>query len=459
MSTAPAADLDRYIEGNLNRSIEEMKRLCAVPSVAAQGRGLGECAELVAALLRERGFEARVMEVPSAPPAVYAERRGTSDRTLLFYNHYDVQPAEPLELWETPPFEPSEREGKLFARGVADDKGHIVCRLAALDAVLASYGDLPCNVKFLIEGGEEISSPGIPEFVSRHRDLLAADACIWESGGVDYDDRPDITLGMRGICYVELRVRTASRDAHSGFGGSIMPNAAWRLVWALNAIKGTDGRIRVPGHYDSVREPSAKDVELLEALPDQEQQIKETYGISEFLHGLTGLELRRAAVFEPTCTICGLSSGYEGDGPKTVLPAYAMAKVDFRLVPDQTPEGVVENLRRYLEREGFGDVEVTFLGGERPAKVDPDDPFVQMTIRTAREVYGQEPVVRPIVGGSGPMYPFVVDLGLPVSNTGIGYPHARAHAPNEHVRLSDFVLGTRHTARVISEFASTRSAR
>ncbi len=455
MTSGTADRADAFIEQHLDDPLEELKRLCAVPSVAAQNRGLGECAALLEEMLGRRGFETRVMDVPAAPPAVYAFHKGRSDRTLIFYNHYDVQPAEPLDLWESSPFEGVVRDGAFYARGASDDKGHIVSRLAALDALLATEGDLPCNVKFLIEGGEEISSPGIPSFVEQHQDLLAADACIWEFGGVDYEGRPGIVLGMRGICYVELRVRTASRDAHSGLGGSIFPNAAWRLVWALATLKGPDERVLIPGYYDKVRPPSEKDLELLAELPDQEDKMRTTYDLKGYLNGLTGLELRRAAVFEPTCTICGLTSGYQLEGSKTVLPAYASAKVDFRLVPDQSPEEVVTNLRKHLDDQGFEDVEVVFLGGEHPARVSPDDPFVALTARTAEEVYGKPPAIAPMIGGSGPIHPFVDSLGVPVSNAGVGYPGGQAHAPNEHIRLHDFLLGTRHTVRILSEFGTT----
>lgn len=456
MASYQYSAVDEYIDGHLDASLEELKRLCAQPSVAAQGAGLSECAELVAGMLHSRGFDAKVMEVPDGPPAVYAERQGSSHNTLICYNHYDVQPAEPLELWDSPAFEPEIRDSKMYARGVSDDKGHIVSRLAAIDALLATNGgELPCNVKFLIEGGEEISSPGIPEFVRQHSDIFKADACIWESGHVDYEGRPEMFLGMRGICYVELRVRTASRDAHSGTGGSVFPNAAWRLVWALNSIKGPDGRIRIPGHYEHVRQPTQRDLELLEALPNEEERIRSTYGLSEFLNGVTGLDFRRQAVFEPTCTICGLTSGYQLEGAKTVLPAYASAKVDFRLVPDQTPEDIFAKLRAHLDAEDFEDVETVFIGGENPAKTSPDNAFVKVSVDAAREVYGKEPTVHPMIGGSGPMYAFIEYLHVPVTNSGIGYPGGLVHAPNEHIRIKDFLTGTKHSARIIGNFGTT----
>jgi acetylornithine deacetylase/succinyl-diaminopimelate desuccinylase-like protein len=373
---------------------------------------------------------------------------------MLFYNHYDVQPAEPLELWDSPAFEPTRRDGKLFARGVSDDKGHIVCRLAALDAIQAVDGSLPCRVKFLIEGEEEISSVSLPDFIRAHRAMLAADACVWEFGGVDAGEVPMQSVGMRGICYVELRVRTAAQDAHSGLGGSIFANAAWRLVWALASLKGIDEHVRIPGFYDRVVPPTPRDLELLAALPDDAEDLKARYGLSGFLKGLTGgTALKRAAVFEPTCTICGLTSGYQLAGSKTVLPAYASAKVDFRLVPDQTPEEILGKLQAHLDAEGFADVEIAFLGGEAPGRVDPDHPFVRLAVDAAADVYAEPMRVVPIIGGSGPNHAFIEVLGVPIVTAGVGYPGAQVHAPNENMRIDDFAKGIKHTARILLRFA------
>jgi acetylornithine deacetylase/succinyl-diaminopimelate desuccinylase-like protein len=447
------ASIESYLDHHLDESIAELSKLCAQPSVAAQNWGLQECASLGGDMLRARGFTVEVLPTAGSP-VVYAERKGRSDKTLLFYNHYDVQPPEPLELWESPPFEPTLRDGKLFARGVSDDKGHLTSRLFAIDALLSADGELPCNVKFVVEGEEEVSSIHLKEFVLNNIERLKADACIWEFGGVDHREVPIQYLGLRGICYVELSAETASIDVHSGLGGSIFPNAAWRVVWALNSLKGPDERIRIPGHYDAVKPPSARDRELMAALPETSDEYKNRYGLDHFLRGLTsGVELRLAEVFEPTCTICGLTSGYQGPGSKTVLPAYASAKVDFRLVPDQTPEQVLTALRAHLDAEGFSDVKVTFLGGEAPARTDPDDPFIDLVCQTAVPVYGFPMEIVPMSGGSGPNHPFVHDLHLPVATAGVGHPGALAHAPNENLRLDLYLKGAKHIVRILKEFA------
>ena len=446
--------IDDYLESKLETSVAELSRLCAQPSVAAQNWGMEDCARLVGAMLNDRGFDVQIMATGGAP-VVFGERKGKSDRTLLFYNHYDVQPPEPLELWDSPPFEPTLRDGKLYARGVSDDKGHITSRLHAIDALISEAGELPCNIKFIIEGEEETSSVHLHDFVRDHKGLLAADACIWEFGGVDHKETPMQYLGMRGICYVELSVKTADIDAHSGLGGSIFPNAAWRLVWALNSLKGTDERIRIPGHYDEVVPPTPRDLEFISELPEVAGEYKSRYGVDHFLNGLQGgPELRIAEYFQPTCTICGLTSGYEGPGAKTVLPARASAKVDFRLVPNQMPEKVLERLRKHLDEQGFSDVEINYLGGEPPARTDPDDPFVRLVVETAEPVYGEPMQIVPMTGGSGPNYPFIHDLKLPVATAGVGYPGAQAHAPNENMRIDLYLKGAKHIARIIEAFSS-----
>ena len=446
--------IDRSIEERLEDSLEELGRLCNQPSVSAQGLGMQECAELVGEMLQARGFETKVLATDGYP-VVFGERAGRGDATLLLYNHYDVQPPEPLDLWISPPFEATRRNGQMFARGVSDDKGHIQCRMAALDAFLEVEGELPCNVKFIIEGNEEAGSVPLAEFIKRHSTMLAADACLWEFGEINHEGTPIQDAGMRGICYVELTVETASRDSHSGLSGSIFPNAAWRLVWALRTLKGSDELIRIPGFYDRVVPPTARDLDLLRQLPDPSDHFREIYGIAGFLKGIDGgLDLLREQVFVPTCTICGLTAGYQGEGSKTVLPARASAKVDFRLVPDQRPQEILELLRAHLDEEDFPDVEIRELGSEAPARTDPEDPFLQLVVRSAVEVYGTPQLINPIVGGSGPNHAFIHGLGLPVATAGIGYPGSNAHAPNENIVIDNFVRGVRHTARILGYFGA-----
>jgi acetylornithine deacetylase/succinyl-diaminopimelate desuccinylase-like protein len=279
---------------------------------------------------------------------------------------------------------------------------------------------------------------------------------MWEFGGVDHTDTPVQYLGLRGICYVELSIDLLSTDVHSGLGGSIFPNAAWRLVWALNTLKGPDERILIPGFYDNVKGPTPRDIELLSALDDPTEDYRSRYGVPYFTKGLKGgMELKVEEIFSPTCTICGLTSGYQGPGSKTVLPARASAKVDFRLIPDQDPKDILKKLRVHLDAQGFTDVQITDLGGDAPARTDPDDPFIQLVVKTANEIFDKPMKLIPMSGGSGPNHPFVHVLGLPVATAGLGYPDTKAHAPNENIRVDLYLKHARHMARLIKEFANS----
>ncbi len=449
---------DQYIEKHTSESIVELTRFCAQPSVSAKGEGLEECAVLLGEMLQKRGFQVELAKTKGAP-VVFAERKGkNSAKTLLFYNHYDVQPVEPLELWHTPPFTPTLKSGKLYGRGVDDDKGNIVSRLFALDAILKADGQLPCNVKFIIEGEEEISSPNLPEFIKTHLDRIQADACVWECGGIDENGVPIQYLGMRGIIYLQLSVKTANRDIHSGLGGSIFPNAAWRLTWALASIKDKDERIQIPGFYDDILAPSEEDLVYLMQQPEPRARYQQLFAVPNFLHYIeSGAEdLRIAGVFRPTCTIDGITSGYQGPGSKTIIPAEASAKLEFRLVPDQDPHKIIKSLRNYLDEQGFSDIQMEILGAEKGAKTDINHPFVQQVVQSTKEIYGHAMQIVPMIGGSGPNALILDALKLPIVTSGIGYEGAQVHSPNENILVDLYIKGTKHIVRILKEFSETK---
>ncbi len=250
---------------------------------------------------------------------------------------------------------------------------------------------------------------------------------------------------------MELESNTVNRDAHSSYG-TVLPNAAWRLAWALASIKGRDEGILIDGFYDAVRPATTEERSAVEAMPSEEGETLASYGVEEALTGVRGLEYRLRHLFEPTATIDGLTSGYEGEGPKTVLPARAMAKVDFRLVPDQDPDDILSKLRRHLDSHGFGDITVRRLSGERPARTPVSDPFVAVVRQAVMDTYDQEPIIVPTMAGTGPLYPFVATLGLPTADIGIGYPETRIHAPDENIRIEDFRNGTKAIAALLQRF-------
>ncbi len=443
-----------YVASNRERFISELQDFCRQPSVAAQNMGMREMAGKVLARLRGLGVDARLIEVGTGFPVVYGEI-GSGPRTLMIYDHYDVQPAEPLDLWETPPWQAAIRDGKVYARGVADNKSELIGRIQAIESWLATEGPLPLKIKFVIEGEEEIGSPHLAQFAAENRALLTStDGCLWEFGGKDIHERPTLTCGLKGIFYVELHAQGAKRDLHSSVA-AIVPDPAWRLVWALNSLKDENDRIQIEGYYDHVRQPNEMEMEAIKRIPFDEEAERENYGIKEFIGGLHGLDLEKKLYYDPTCTICGLYSGYIGEGSKTVLPNHAFAKIDFRLVPNLTPHIVVDLLRKHLDRSGFADIEIRDIEeGEEVARSPLDSAIVQAAVRAARSTYAQDPIIYPTSAGSGPMYPLCQALGIPAVSAGCGYHDSRAHAPNENIRLADYMEGLQFIHDLVKEFAA-----
>jgi acetylornithine deacetylase/succinyl-diaminopimelate desuccinylase-like protein len=406
---------------------------------------------MVRGLLSEIGAETQVLQTQGYP-VVFGQIGGEASKTLSFYDHYDVQPPDPLELWKSDPFAAEIREGRIWARGVADNKGNLVARACAVEAYQKVRGTLPLRVKFVVEGEEEIGSPHLSAFAAAHSDLLAADGCIWEAGYKDTQGRPEIYLGVKGILYVELRASGANIDLHSSWA-TVIPNPAWRLVWALSTLKDQDEQILIPGFYDAVREPTPEELEALERMGFDEAGVLRQLGLDRYLKDLSGTDLLVKHIFQPTCTVCGIGSGYQGTGSKTVLPNRAFVKIGFRLVPDQDPQRIHELLRQHLDAQGFADIEIELLGPEHPARTPMDDPLVDVVVDTARQIYGVEPVVYPLTAGTGPMYDLCQKFGIPAVSTGVGNAESNNHAPNENIFVADYIQGIKHIALIMESYA------
>jgi len=433
---------------------------CRFESVAAQNRMMEETADWVEGLLKETGFETRQLEVEGAPNYVYATMKGKSDFTLLLYNHYDVQPETPIELWNSPPFEVTDVDGKLVARGICDNKAELISRICAIRAILSSEGELPINIKWIIEGEEEIGSPHFEALTKQHGDLLKADGALWEGGGFNEKGKARICVGFRGMLYVEYNVEVMTRDAHSGFA-HVLPSGTWRLLKALLSIKDDNDRVIIPGFYDDVREPNEAEQQALRDSVDHELEakLKAMYGIDTFLHDNSGYELE-AAVFEPTANIAGFLSGYTDAGIKTVLPANAMAKMDFRLVPDQDPNDILEKLRKHFKANGFEDIQVKKLGEADPVVTPIDGNFVQRIRKICNEFTGKEPEFTALNGGTlpllGSMKKNVGVLGISTSGNPTYYGSG-AHAPNEHIRVSDILRAIQFNAFMFAELGKQQA--
>ena len=436
-------------------AIDALRRLVAIPSVSAEGMGAEPAADEVGRQLRDLGFEVE-RHATAGAPVVFGRRpaRGGAP-TILFYNHYDVQSPDPLELWSSDPFDLDERDGMLFGRGVSDDKGQLVARLAALRWCLARDPDFGLGAVFVVEGEEEIGSPNLPRYVAAHAADLRADGAVWEFGGVTAAGRPMTYCGLKGIACLELRSRTAEHDLHSSVG-AVVDNPIYRLSAAIASLRDGEGRVLIDGFYDDVVAPSPADEALLAALPDESAELAEAYGLrGAYLGRVGGTAFQRKLLFEPNVNLNGFHAGYGGRGSKTVLPAEAVAKIDLRLVPEQDPDRIVAALRAHLAARGFADVEVLELEShERAVRSDATHPWVRHTIAALRETYGLEPVVYPNVAGSGPMHAFVEHLGVPIVGLGCSYPGARVHGPNEHVRVRDLDASVRATVRLLERFVA-----
>ena len=447
-------DLRARVESKRGYLLDELKDFLRMPSISAredERGGFRECAEWVAKKLEEAGADARIIET-EGHPVVYAEA-GDGPRTLLSYGHYDVQPPEPLELWESEPFEPTVRDGGLYARGVADDKGDVLARIQALRIYQEERGPLPFKLKFFIEGEEEIGSPNLGPFVRQNTDLLSADACLWEAAWKDEAGRPVIFCGTKGLAYVELRTRGASYDLHSMYGG-IAPNPAWRLVQALRTIKDENGEITLDGLDALAETPSEEDLEAISRIPFDEAALKASWDVETFDRGLSGEEALKELLLKPTANIAGIHSGYTGPGSKTIVPSEAFVKIDFRLVSGQSPDVVLQLLREHLDNRGFDDVEIVDLGGLEPAKTPVSSPVVQTAIQAWKDLGREEAVVYPTVGGSGPTSLIATELGIPTIMTGsVANPDSRFHSPNEWVLLDDYFEAIAYFARLFERFA------
>ncbi len=445
-------DIRNYIAGTESEMVDELSKLVSQPSISTYGIGIQETAGMIRALLKTIGAEVEIIDNPNGYPAVYGKIEGRSDKNLLFYNHYDVQPAEKSEGWVTDPFTPELKKGYLYGRGVADNKGDIIARIYAIKAILNIVGTLPVGVKFLIEGEEEIGSPNLPDLVNKMSDKLKADGCIWETGAKIDDERPEITLGCKGIAYIEVTAKSGTTDLHSSLA-PVIKNPAWYLVRALNSLKDMNDNILVEGFDDDIKKLTPFEREALTSSRIDEKTLKKTYGIEALTHGDLEKELSNELIISPTCTICGINSGYFGEGIKTVLPSHAMAKLDFRLVPDQDPDDICSKVKKHFRDKGFKDLKVRCFHGEHPYRARLDSDIVNITKDVCEMVYHKKPSIILNSPGTGPMYTLSGRLNIPTVAIGIANAGSAPHGPNENIKVEDLVNGCTAISNILMKMA------
>jgi acetylornithine deacetylase/succinyl-diaminopimelate desuccinylase-like protein len=412
-----------------------------IPSISALGEGIREASQWLKEFMEELGIKTSIEET-SGHPIVFGEMDNGGDKTLIIYNHYDVQPVDPLNEWKFPPFSATITDNYIFARGASDNKGTLMARLLALTKYKGKL-----NFKFVFEGEEEIGSIHLEEFIERAKHKLKANGVLMEGSGVDVRGSPLVILGVKGLIYVEIRLRVGERDVHSS-NAPIVYNPVWELIKILNTIY--DGeKIKLEGFYDDI-EPLSEEVErLLENYDIDVEEYRKALGVYKLKYS-SRREVVRALFTEPTCNIDGIVSGYIGEGSKTIVPSYVKVKMDFRLVPNQDPKKIYNSLLNHLRKYN---VEVINLGLERPVRTNPNTRIVKAIVNSAKRVYNVQPVIIPNSAGTQPMGVFA-ELGINeiVSGIGVGHAGSNAHAPNENIKLEHFYKAIDHALEFYNEY-------
>ena len=450
-----------FINLHRDRYVEELKGYLAIPSISALPQhqpDVRRCAEWTAQELERIGMQnVRLIETPGNP-VVYADWLGAAGApTMLFYGHYDVQPVDPLDLWTSPPFEATVRDGEIYARGSADDKGQIFMHIKAIEAWLKQTGSLPVNIKIFIEGEEEVGSKHLDQFVRDHKDQLAADVVVISDSPMFDRGIPSICYGLRGLAYFQVDIRGTKSDLHSGSFGGAVANPAFVLGQILAQMKDKGGRVKIAGFYDDVRPLRDDEREQWKRLPFHEKKYRKELGAPK-LFGESGYSTLERVWARPTFEVNGLLAGFTGEGAKTVIPATAMAKISMRLVPDQDPDKVANLFEAYLKKVAPKTVDVTLtrMHGGKPWMADFDNPYVQAAGRAIELGFGKAPVFNR-EGGSIPVVStFQEVLGVPSVLFGIGLPDENAHAPNEKLDLGNFHGGVIASAYLYEELGKLR---
>ncbi len=438
-----------YIDTHVEEFLEGLKQFLAKPSISSQGIGLRENAEHLKSMMESLNIKTSIVETAGAP-IVYGELTVEEDApTILVYGHYDVQPPEPLDAWISPPFQPTIRNGRIYARGAGDKKGQLHAQLMGLNAIQATQTPLRANIKFIFEGEEESGSPNLERFI-RENKRLRADFAYTSDGPLHESGRPVVQLGVRGILYLEFTAKGASKDLHSGNWGGPIANPAWRLIDLLTTMREPHtGRVLIEGFYDKIREPTEEEERVLEKIPLNLEKIARDLGLEPSRLPSTPSEFYHKLMFEPTFNICGIYSGYTGKGMKTIIPSTATLKLDIRLVADQDPEDIFLKVQRHVEKHA-PDVQVRRLGQMRPSRTPLDNRYVRVVCDAVEKATGLEPLIYLSLGGSLPDYVFTGILGIP----SIMVPYANIdesnHAPNENLEVKLYTRGIKCFATLLA---------
>ena len=447
-----------YIEVHKQDYLDELFIFLRQRSISTTNDGVTECAELLADIMRHAGIRNVQIFPTSRHPVVYGDIiTDPSLPTQLVYGHYDVQPPDPVDKWNTDPFEPVIKNGKIYCRGCSDNKSQLFTYIKGAEAYRKINGDkMPINIKYIFEGEEEIGSVDLVDFIEQHKDLLKADAAIYSDGHMHEMGHPVLFLGHKGMIQLELTVQTACKQTHSMRAPSI-PNAAWRMVELLHTLKDETGFVKIEGFYDDVKEPTEQEKQAALNIPIDIDGFKRDYGIDRFVMNRKGDNYYYNLIFEPTCNIAGIYGGYVGNGYQTVIPHKVTAKLDLRLVPTQDPNDIIAKLRKHLEKHGYGDAEINIIHGNWAARTPMDSPYVPLAAKAVEMAFGESPIVYPSVPGGGPHYIFDQKMHLPLIEIPLALADQNNHAPNESMGLNGFFCGIKMAATLIDVLGQSKS--
>jgi acetylornithine deacetylase/succinyl-diaminopimelate desuccinylase-like protein len=462
------------VDERMDDLISDLQVLIRQPSVSAINQGLEECALLLAKMMNTAGIRTELLYLSkpknlktkdddyddekhlTIPPLVFGEVKSKSNplgKTILFYNHYDVQPIDPIEKWDEDPFSGKVDGNVIFGRGSSDDKGELITRLKAVEFYLKQTGDVPCNIKFLIEGEEEIGSPNLNKYLLEYIERFYCDLVIWESGYIDKNGRSIISLGQRGILNVEFKVQGPSHDVHSSLA-VVIENPAWKLIHILSQLYDVHGKILIDGWYDDVGQLTNKELEQIAKEPFDEDELKKEYRVNKFINNSSGFEVKKSLAIDPTCNISGLFSGYVNNGVKNIIPSIAIAKLDLRLVPYMDPKTQFNKLVSFLRTKGYSEAElkITFLSGEPAYRTPLNNEYVNLIISAAKRTFN-DVILNISSPGSGPMYSFKKFLSVDSICIGSTILPNKMHSPNEFTNIDLLNKATKCFIEIIKEIS------
>lgn len=444
-----------YVDAHAGELIASLQGFLRQPSISTENIGMEECTEMLRKELEGLEMDCKTLELEGAFPAIYGVSKAEKPKkNLVVYGHYDVQSPDPVDRWTSDPFSAEIRDGMVYARGATDDKGNLWANIKAAEVLKKVTGKVPAGLKFFFEGEEEIGSPNLAKFFSTYADVLRADACLLCDRGVHESGRPQFYLGNKGLMEVEISCKRAKRDVHSGHA-PLIPNAIWDLVRLLNSMKNQLDEITIDGYTDNAEAPSEEEMALIRDIPYDLQQFKSEYAISDILGGGEDpVEVIKRLIFTPTCNISGIKGGWAGERGKTIVPCEAWVRLDMRLVKGMSIAQAKEKLLRFIEKSPYGPFDVKIKANNEPYQCPPSHELVKLSTELATSVYGEAPVVWPLLDGSGPMCMFPKYLDGEVFIIGLGAPFSTAntHAPDENISIDQYLTAIKLMANIFHEY-------